>query len=248
MLFKKERIRLIRFLIEINEKIFFYSRLKIVYKKMFKIRPLGLLIDVGVNRGQTISFVKKFNSSVKIFGFEPNKNLLNDLRKRNFKNLTLFNYGCSNFDGRLIFNENILDESSTFEKVKEDSKWLKKKAFILGVPAKELIKNSYEVKVVQLADFINKKLNNLTIDLIKIDVEGHELKVLEGLFYKTLNSKIRYIQVEVHNDDLYCEDLKNKIISLLKDVNFKIYKEVQHGFGNFYDIIFVNEDNLNNKY
>ena len=78
MLFKKERIRLIRFLIEINEKIFFYSRLKIVYKKMFKIRPLGLLIDVGVNRGQTISFVKKFNSSVKIFGFEPNKNLLNN--------------------------------------------------------------------------------------------------------------------------------------------------------------------------
>ena len=39
------------------------------------------------------------------------------------------------------------------------------------------------------------------IDLIKIDVEGHEINVLRGLFNKK-SSRIKYIQLS-HNDDLY---------------------------------------------
>ena len=242
MFFRKKRIRLVRSLIEINEKIFFYSKLKTAYTEMFKKHPLNIVIDIGVNRGQTINFVKKFNKNVKIIGFEPNKELYALLKKRNYKNLSLLNCGCSNFDGKLIFNQNILDESSTFENVKINSNWLKKKALILGVKPDKLIQKTYPVEVIQLANYINKKIKEPTIDLIKIDVEGHELKVLEGLYSKSLNSKIRYIQVEVHNDDLYGVDLKNKIINLLKLVNFEIYKEVKHGFGNFHDIIFINNN------
>ena len=68
------------------------------------------------------------------------------------------------------------------------------------------------------------------------------MELNEFYYSKSLNSKIRYIQVEVHNDDLYGVELKNKIINLLKLVNFKIYKEVKHGFGNFHDIIFINKN------
>tara|TARA_B110000027_G_scaffold94918_1_gene100182 strand:+ start:1722 stop:2117 length:396 start_codon:yes stop_codon:yes gene_type:complete len=108
-----------------------------------------------------------------------------------------------------------------------------KKANILGVKPKNLIKQSYPVKVIQLADFINEHMVEATIDLIKIDVEGHELKVLKGLFYNPLRSRVKFIQVEVHNDDLYEGQIKNEIIDLLEFNNFSIYKEIKHGFGSF---------------
>ena len=85
-------------------------------------------------------------------------------------------------------------------------------------------------------------MGEATIDLIKIDVEGHELKVLKGLFYNPLRSRVKFIQVEVHNDDLYEGQIKNEIIDLLELNNFYIYKEIKHGFGSFSDIIFINNN------
>ena len=52
----------------------------------------------------------------------------------------MYNYGCSDVNKELLFNENILDESSTFEVVDVNSKWLTKKAAILGKNKNELIK------------------------------------------------------------------------------------------------------------
>ena len=44
----------------------------------------------------------------------------------------MFQYGCSDREGDLLFHENILDESSTFENINFNSKWLSRKAKILG--------------------------------------------------------------------------------------------------------------------
>ena len=242
MFFTTQRVKLVRFLIEINESIFFYKRLKKVFKEIFKNSPLRKVIDVGVNRGQTIKFLHQFSEEIEIIGFEPNKSLFEKVREMKFRNVSLHNCGCSDSEGTLVFNENILDESSTFENVNSNSKWLMKKANILGVKPKNLIKQSYPVKVIQLANFINEYLGEATIDLIKIDVEGHELKVLKGLFYKPLRSRVQFIQVEVHNDDLYERQVKNEIINLLEFNNFSICKEIKHGFGSFSDIIFINNN------
>jgi len=242
MFFTKQRVKLVRFLIEINESIFFYKRLKKVFKEIFKNSPLRKVIDVGVNRGQTIKFLHQFSEEIEIIGFEPNKSLFEKVREMKFRNVSLHNCGCSDSEGTLVFNENILDESSTFENVNSNSKWLMKKANILGVKPKNLIKQSYPVKVIQLADFINEHMREATIDLIKIDVEGHELKVLKGLFSNPLRSRIKFIQVEVHNDDLYEGQIKNEIIDLLELGNFSIHKEIKHGFGSFSDIIFINNN------
>ena len=242
MFFTTQRVKLVRFLIEINESIFFYKRLKKIFKEIFKNSPLRKVIDVGVNRGQTIKFLHQFSEEIEIIGFEPNKSLFEKVREMKLRMVSLHNYGCSDSEGTLVFNENILDESSTFENVNSNSKWLMKKANILGVKPKNLIKQSYPVKVIQLANFINEYLGEATIDLIKIDVEGHELKVLKGLFYKPLRSRVKFIQVEVHNDDLYEGQIKNEIIDLLELNNFYIYKEIKHGFGSFSDIIFINNN------
>ena len=178
------------------------------------------------------------NKDVEIIGFEPNKDLYEMIVNMEIPNLTIFNYGCSNISGQLLFHENILDESSTFEQTNSNSKWLLKKAKILGVNPDKLINNSYEVKVVQLSDFLNSNLNFQKIDILKIDVEGHEMNVLKGLFSEILITHIRFIQVEVHDDDMYFGNKKSDIFEILNSNNFVLFKEVKHGFGSFSDLIF----------
>lgn len=238
MSLKYFRIKLIRFFIEINENLFFYPRLKKAYNEMFSQLPLKTAVDVGVNRGQTIDFFKKINKDVEIIGFEPNKDLYEMIVNMEIPNLTIFNYGCSNISGQLMFHENILDESSTFEQTNSNSKWLLKKAKILGVNPDKLINNSYKVKVVQLSDFLNSNLNFQKVDILKIDVEGHEMNVLKGLFSEILITHIRFIQVEVHDDDMYFGNKKSDIFEILNSNNFVLFKEVKHGFGSFSDLIF----------
>ena len=53
------RVKLVSFLISINENLIFYKRLKRVYLQLLKKDQLKVVIDVGVNKGQTIQFLKK---------------------------------------------------------------------------------------------------------------------------------------------------------------------------------------------
>ena len=52
---KNFRVSIVSFLIHINESIFFYPKLTKVYKKLFPNSTLSIAIDVGVNKGQTIT-------------------------------------------------------------------------------------------------------------------------------------------------------------------------------------------------
>ena len=83
-----------------------------------------------------------------------------------------------------IFYENVLHESSTFEELNMESKYLKVKSSILGVKPKNIVKDSYPVEVTTLSHFIKSK-GLKSIDILKIDTEGHEFECLEGLFQST---------------------------------------------------------------
>ena len=232
------RVNLVSHLIHFNENLIFYRKLKKVYLNLLNGKEFKTIVDVGVNKGQSIQFFKNLNKSVKIIGFEPNKKLYESLKKRKYKYCDLYNLGCSSQNGNLRFYENILNESSTFEKVNSSSEWLKKKEKLLGVSLKNMIIDTYEIPVIRLADFLNTNYNNKKIDLVKIDVEGHEYDVLQGLF--PLKNQIKYIQLEEHGDDLYLNN-KKEIVKLLHNNNFKKAESIKHGFGEIYDVIYQNK-------
>ena len=104
MFYTTQRVKLVRFLIEINESIFFYKRLKKIFKEIFKNSPLRKVIDVGVNRGQTIRFLHQFSEEIEVIGFEPNKFLFEKVREMKLRNVSIHNYGCSDSEGTLEFN------------------------------------------------------------------------------------------------------------------------------------------------
>jgi FkbM family methyltransferase len=239
----KLRTKIIQSLIHINEAIFFYPKLKKFYKDNLKNASISIL-DVGANKGQSIDFFLGINPNAKITAFEPNKKLFQILEEkyRNNDNIILNNLGVSNTNGELEFNENILDETSTFESLNLDSKYLEKKAKVLGVTKESIIVDKYKVAVISLSEFL-KSNESSSFDVLKIDVEGHELPVLEGLFSNENQFKIRLIQLESHNDDMYLSNSKHEDIDQLLNKNgyFEIAK-IKHGFGDFAEIIYENKD------
>jgi FkbM family methyltransferase len=239
----KLRTKIIQSLIHINEAIFFYPKLKKFYKDNLKNASVSIL-DVGANKGQSIDFFLGINPNAKITAFEPNKKLYHLLGEKymNNGNIILNNLGVSNFNGELEFNENILDETSTFESLNLDSKYLEKKAKVLGVTKEAIIVDKYKVAVITLSEFL-KSNENSSFDVLKIDVEGHELQVLEGLFSNGSQFNIRLIQLESHNDDMYLRNSKHEDIDQILNKNgyFEITK-IKHGFGDFAEIIYENKN------
>ena len=241
------RTQIVQKLVHINEGILFYPKLKRFYVENLKKKNISIL-DVGANKGQSIDFFLKVNPNAAFDAFEPNKKLfiyLQNKYKTNTKqiqNIRLHNFGVSNIKGELIFHENILDETSTFEELNMDSKYLEKKAKVLGVTKENIIVDNYKVNVIRLADFI-KENPNKKYDVLKIDVEGHELQCLQGLFAdEGTILPIRFIQLESHNDDMYLSNNQHQDIETILNKNgFEKIAEIKHGFGDFAEIIFENK-------
>ncbi len=237
------RTQIIQKLVHINEGIFFYPKLKRFYTENLKKDNISIL-DVGANKGQSIDFFLKVNSNAGFDAFEPNKKLFDYLQNKykQLSNIKLHNFGVSNIKGELVFHENILDETSTFEELNMDSKYLEKKAKVLGVTKENIIVANYKVNVIRLADFL-KENPEKEYDVLKIDVEGHELQCLQGLFAdEGAVLPIRFIQLESHNDDMYLSNNQHQDIETILNKNgFDKCAEIKHGFGDFAEIIFENK-------
>ena len=235
------RVLIVSFLTNLIDLLTFYPRLKkaILFHLGY---PPKLVLDIGGNKGQSISFFLRLNKNVKIVSFEPTKSLYNYLimKYNSFSNVTISNKGISSFSGEKMFYENYMHLTSSFEKLNYDSDYLKFKTKILGIDINEIIKKEYNVNVVTLSRYINDNISS-DIDVIKIDVEGHEYECLKGLFNAPLSSNIHLIQLEHHNDDMYEDSISfNEINDILNRNNFKLIERFKHAFGDFEDLLYKN--------
>lgn len=235
---KNLRIGLIKGLIDFNEKIVFERKLKNYYRANANIKTV---VDVGANKGQSIDFFLSINPACTIYALEPNPELFALLKKKyaHNSNIRLFNLGVSNQSGEKIFFENIFDYTSTFEELNMDSEYLKKKAKVLGVHEKDIVKKSYPVSTITLAELFEKEGIAQKVDVLKIDTEGHEYYCLQGLFGGAKSHNIGYIQLENHNDDMYQNRISFEQISELLHANgYAECKRIRHGFGDFDEVLF----------
>jgi FkbM family methyltransferase len=125
-------------------------------------------IDIGSNLGLRSLLALSENRAV--YFIEPNTevNRLNIERceLNNFKNYTLFDVGASDKKGSIEFT---VDKSSYCSTIERD--------FLSG----DVVVDHQEIIRIDTLDnlFVNQ-INTLKTACIKIDVEGHELKVLDG--------------------------------------------------------------------
>ncbi|MBL1231710.1 MAG: hypothetical protein CMD31_11275 [Flavobacteriales bacterium] len=169
----------------------------------------SVFLDIGANRGIYCFFSGKIISENNIIAFEPVPKLARMLKKL-FPNALIIEKALSDQKGRANLNipihqnNYLLDTRSTLEKESSNAS------------------NTYEtisVEITTLNDFV--KLNKIEkISLIKIDVEGHELKLLAGAKNILINNRpslIIEIELNNHNNNL------DTIFAFIDQLDYLIY-------------------------
>ena len=171
------------------------------------------IIDVGASDGIASKFFNRKLKTNKIICFEPNKSYVKILKKLNIKNLVVNAYGISQFDKYYkiffprykFFSKNLdlitytyYSKQALLNQINLDFKFKKNIS---------IVKEKIHLKKI-------KKIKT-KIDLIKIDINGHELSVVKGL--STIIKRDRpALIIETSND------IKT-IGSYLKKYGFKKY-------------------------
>jgi len=207
-----------QFLYKIKNKIF--NLLKLVLKNsllgkkpenMVFIRPdyyiinkltsNSLIFDIGTGNDANFSqdLIKHFG--LKSYGFDPTRKhyeALKQVEKESQKKFTIFNYALSDKSGEAEFNESSSNISGSF--------------FCDHINIKNDNIKKYVVKIISLQDIFSK-LAITKVDLVKIDVEGEEYKIIDSLT-KNLTEKIDQFVFEFHH---HCID-KYSILDNLKAI------------------------------
>ena len=211
--------------------------LKVLKKNLENIK---VLIDVGAYKGTyTDLIINNFNTK-KVLMFEPHSSTYSFLKKKykNKNNFLIFNKAVSNKKSTLMFNFNKHDLTSSLSKLDVNNNYLKIKAKLFGTTSAGMIIKKKKLKTTTLLSTLNNKKIKF-IDLLKIDTEGHELQVLEGMRNKI--SKVKGILIEFHNDEIYVSYEPKKIHSFLLSNNFKLIKKIKFPFTTWEDRFYINK-------
>lgn len=190
-----------------------------------------IIFDIGANKGNyTENILQLVNKKVLIFDFEPLKEAALILKQKfaKNKNIKIFNIGFSNKTGKSIIH---FDEESS-----ELASLYKRRMGAISLPV-ALDKN--QTIALTTIDLFCSKHKIRDIDLLKIDTEGHELKVLEGARNMIKLNKISYIQFEFGGTMIDSRTFFIDIFSFLSPT-YSIYRILQDGL---HEIKISNEKN-----
>ena len=163
-----------------------------------------LVFDVGANRGQSIVRYKGLFPSSNIHCFEPNGDEISRLKEiyQNDKTIVLNEVavGAQREVKKFFLNAN--SAHSSFKKLKKDTEWLKKRSKQLNIKQENYTVASTEVSVITLDSYCaENKIKH--IDILKIDTQGFEEKVLLGASGLLKKGGISLIQLELTISEIY---------------------------------------------
>ncbi len=188
-------------LFDYNVKFSNYSIFRSLFMEIFILeqyyfetqKAIPCIIDCGANIGVSVLYFKFYYPNSKIVAFEPDvdsfKLLEENIRSNKLNDVQVHNLALSNQEGKLKF---YTDKTNSIVN-----------SAIIGV--KEVIYDGNllvkEVQSEKLSKFINGE-----VDLLKIDVEGYEDKVVLDLKKEDKLKFVKNIIVEYHPG--ICEELK----------------------------------------
>ncbi|MBW6535060.1 MAG: FkbM family methyltransferase [Mariniphaga sp.] len=190
-----------------------YSRLKPILKGLSED---STVIDCGANVGDiTLLFAK---TKAKVFAFEPDPLPYKVLKQRtkDFSNITCYQQAVSTSNGKtkMFFHK---------ERTQLNHEAYSVSSSIIG--EKENIDNSHYIKIeiIDLVEFIDSF--NSRVALIKMDVEGAEIKILEKIIERETYEKVDLLLVETHETKIPGHDEKvARLKHLLETKNIKNIK------------------------
>ena len=173
-----------------------------ILSKIINKKPL--IMDVGANKGQSIKRFKDLFDNPIIHSFEPIKEEFEKIRDKynSDKNIFLNNYALGEKKTEKEFNITKKTGNSSFHNVTQGTKWLKARSKEYKTTEDGYIQEKRNIKIDSLENyFLKNKLDK--IDLLKIDTQGYEDKILEGSLNLIKNNKIDAVLTEIMFDDVY---------------------------------------------
>ena len=221
----------------------YFQQLKILKFFRKNLNKNFIFFDVGAHHGETVKLFCKNFTIKEVHCFEASPVNFKILKKNMNKNknntiLKLNHCGIGEDNYSSYINQTQESSSSTINEFNKNSKYLKKKLRILNVKEFDDFYNKIPIKIIKLEDYITE--NEIKkIDLLKIDTEGFELKVLKGLIKK--NNLVKYIYFEHHYDDMIVKDYTFRDInSILSSYGFKRVFKSKMYFRKSFEYIFEN--------
>lgn len=193
-----------------NEKEFHSLKSEIFGEECYSIKlenDQPYIIDIGAYIGLSVIYFKSIYPNSKILAFEPNPYAREILEENifinNLANIDVLPYAITDETNRKPF---YIDTSA--------NNWQSTGSFSKSSWNNELVNNTeVNVETRKLSTF----LNDTVVDLLKIDVEGAELKILNEC--KNFLGSVKAIILEYHPGQ---KNSLKKILALLKNNGFKI--------------------------
>ena len=178
------------------------------------------VIDVGAAMGEYSKAAHFIFPDAKIFAFEPIPDSFEKLKivAGKIKNMQCFELALSDHDGVEEFHLNEFSYSSSLLKMTEMHK---------TVYPFTRTDSSIKVRTNKLDNILANIISGTT--LLKIDVQGNELKVLKGA--TNLLNEITVIQLEVGFQNFYEEQTSaEELINFLKSFGFNAFLQIDPVF------------------
>ena len=177
----------------------------VVISNYFNNKEKGFYIDIGcyhpIHRNNTFLLFKKGWQGINVDIHDFSIELFNYARPKDLN----YNFAVSNKNEKVkMFFQKELSQLSTIDQNQA------KKAFQGTIKEKE-------IQAYTLNEILNfSKLNNKKIDLLDIDVEAVDLKVLQGLSFEKFKPEL--ICIEIHEKNLK----ESQTFKFLKDYNYEL--------------------------
>ena len=211
-----------------------------IYEKDFKFflnsnYEFKNIIDIGGNDGISSRILRKFNKNSYILCIEPNKFYESILKKISIKD-NRFKYIICGASNKKSFIKMYIPKYKKiyFRSLASINKndFFNKNSFLPNVGLdynkfKDVVLENFDVEIIKI-DSLNMKP-----DLIKIDVEGHELEVVEGCS-ETINKSKSLIIIEINKNNFVNVvnffKKKNYVLAIFNYNNNKLeyYKEIEN--------------------
>lgn len=163
-----------------------------------------LIIDCGSNIGISILFFKKLLPRARIIGFEPDEKafqlLSRNVTENGLSDVTLHNAAVSSKTGELTFFSNSESPGSLVMSVVKNR--------ISGSEARQ-------VRCVALSTFLQGR-----VDLLKMDIEGAEMDVMQELTSSGALENVNAMVIEYHHHLRPGEDRLSEMLHVLEEHSF----------------------------
>jgi FkbM family methyltransferase len=186
------------------------------------VNPGAVFFDIGANIGMHTAGIGQYIRGGKIFCFEPERSVHDLLRQtisinKLDKFARIIPVAVSGYSGKSLFNRDLYSTATGCLSAVSDNS--------LAHSWCDQPPELFEVDVISIDDFCSNE--NVIPDIIKIDVEGAESLVLEGM------ANI----IKEYMPDIIMDGCTDKALSILKDAGYKLFSldaddgipfEVQH--------------------